>query len=343
MRVLLADGARRHGERARDRERDRRAAGARRDSRRRSARADARGPAAAVPGHDAPVRPQARRRGPAGARCRCRCSASIACTSNGEDLIDRPLAERLERLAGVVPRGAERAAARHERRAAAQAFLDAALGARPRGHHGEGRREPLRSGQPRRGVAEDQGRAHARSRRARGRVGQRPAARLAQQSASRRARSRRRLRHARQDVQGPDGRAARVADGEAARRSRSIPTARGYVVEVRPELVVEIAFNELQASRRYPGGLALRFARVVRYRPDKRPEDADTIDTVRAIAAAQGASVESDCGVSNSYLAILISSQKGQYREGIARLRRHGPCTAERVHARTAQSPGGRP
>jgi DNA ligase-1 len=65
------------------------------------------------------------------------------------------------------------------------------------------------------------------------------------------------------------------------------PSARGYVVEVRPELVVEIAFNELQASRRYPGGLALRFARVVRYRPDKRPEDADTIDTVRAIAAAQ--------------------------------------------------------
>ena len=54
-----------------------------------------------------------------------------------------------------------------------------------------------------------------------------------------------------------------------------------------PELVVEIAFNELQASRRYPGGLALRFARVVRYRPDKRPEDADTIATVRAIAAAQ--------------------------------------------------------
>ncbi|HEY3516931.1 MAG TPA: ATP-dependent DNA ligase, partial [Gammaproteobacteria bacterium] len=71
------------------------------------------------------------------------------------------------------------------------------------------------------------------------------------------------------------------------------PTARGYVVDVRPELVVEIAFNELQASRRYPGGLALRFARVVRYRPDKRPEDADTIETVRAIAAAQrGTSVK---------------------------------------------------
>jgi DNA ligase-1 len=61
----------------------------------------------------------------------------------------------------------------------------------------------------------------------------------------------------------------------------------GYVVEVRPELVVEIAFNELQASRRYPGGLALRFARVIRYRDDKSAADADTIDTVRAIAAGQ--------------------------------------------------------
>ena len=48
-------------------------------------------------------------------------------------------------------------------------------------------------------------------------------------------------------------------------------------------LVVEIAFNEIQESARYPGGLALRFARVKRYRPDKRPEEADTIDTVRAI------------------------------------------------------------
>ena len=65
------------------------------------------------------------------------------------------------------------------------------------------------------------------------------------------------------------------------------PQAGGYVVEVEPKLVVEIAFNDLQVSRRYPGGLALRFARVVRYRPDKGPEDADTIDTVRAIAAAQ--------------------------------------------------------
>jgi DNA ligase 1 len=58
-------------------------------------------------------------------------------------------------------------------------------------------------------------------------------------------------------------------------------------VFVRPELVVEIAFNDLQASPQYPGGLALRFARVKGYRHDKRAEEADTIDTVHALYAAQ--------------------------------------------------------
>jgi DNA ligase-1 len=52
-------------------------------------------------------------------------------------------------------------------------------------------------------------------------------------------------------------------------------------VELRPELVVEIAVDGAQRSTRYPGGVALRFARVLRYRPDKRPDQADTIDTVR--------------------------------------------------------------
>jgi DNA ligase-1 len=59
-----------------------------------------------------------------------------------------------------------------------------------------------------------------------------------------------------------------------------------WVVHVRPELVVEVAFDGLQTSPRYPGGLALRFARVLRYREDKRAADADTIDTVRSIHAA---------------------------------------------------------
>jgi DNA ligase-1 len=56
-----------------------------------------------------------------------------------------------------------------------------------------------------------------------------------------------------------------------------------WTVYVRPELVVEIAFNDVQESSQYPGGMALRFARVKGYRPDKRPDEADTIDTVRAI------------------------------------------------------------
>jgi DNA ligase-1 len=56
-----------------------------------------------------------------------------------------------------------------------------------------------------------------------------------------------------------------------------------WVVQVRPELVVEVAFDGVQASPRYPGGLALRFARVLRYREDKPAEEADTIETVRAI------------------------------------------------------------
>ena len=56
----------------------------------------------------------------------------------------------------------------------------------------------------------------------------------------------------------------------------------GYVVHVRPEQVVEIAFDGVQGSTRYPGGMALRFARVLCYRDDKSPAEADTIDTVRA-------------------------------------------------------------
>jgi DNA ligase-1 len=60
-----------------------------------------------------------------------------------------------------------------------------------------------------------------------------------------------------------------------------------WTVHVRPELVVEITFNDLQASPRYPGGLALRFARVKGYRPDKHASSADTMETVRAIYAAQ--------------------------------------------------------
>ena len=62
-----------------------------------------------------------------------------------------------------------------------------------------------------------------------------------------------------------------------------------HVVMVRPELVVEIAVNDIQASPQYPAGLALRFARVKRYRDDKPASEADTIDTVRALYEQQTA------------------------------------------------------
>jgi DNA ligase-1 len=64
----------------------------------------------------------------------------------------------------------------------------------------------------------------------------------------------------------------------------------GIAVFVRPELVVEIALDGVQASTRYPGGVALRFARVKGYRTDKSPEDADTIDTLRSMLHEPGES-----------------------------------------------------
>src|SRR4029079_18263698 len=64
----------------------------------------------------------------------------------------------------------------------------------------------------------------------------------------------------------------------------------GITVYVRPELVDEIALDGVQASTRYAGGVALRFARVRAYRPDKSPEEADTIDAVRAMLPVRGPS-----------------------------------------------------
>ncbi len=67
-------------------------------------------------------------------------------------------------------------------------------------------------------------------------------------------------------------------------RFLSLETSRtSYVVHVRPEQVVEVAFDGIQRSSRYPGGMALRFARVLRYRDDKSADEADTVDTVRSL------------------------------------------------------------
>jgi DNA ligase-1 len=57
----------------------------------------------------------------------------------------------------------------------------------------------------------------------------------------------------------------------------------GHVVHVRPERVVEVAIDGVQRSPRYPGGVALRFARIRRYRPDRAPADADRIETLQAL------------------------------------------------------------
>ena len=62
---------------------------------------------------------------------------------------------------------------------------------------------------------------------------------------------------------------------------------RGIAVLVRPELVVEIALDGVQSSTRYAGGVALRFARVKGYRPDKSPRETDTIDALRALLPAR--------------------------------------------------------
>ncbi|MBW3560882.1 MAG: ATP-dependent DNA ligase [Actinobacteria bacterium] len=62
---------------------------------------------------------------------------------------------------------------------------------------------------------------------------------------------------------------------------------RGRVVHLQPELVVEVAFDGVQTSPRYPAGMALRFARVKGYRPDKDVTEADTLDSVRAIHAGE--------------------------------------------------------
>jgi len=78
-----------------------------------------------------------------------------------------------------------------------------------------------------------------------------------------------------------------MTDELLAWQTRTFPehaaTTEQWGVRLRPELVVEISVDGVQRSPRYPGGVALRFARVLRYRPDKTAAEADTIDVVRAL------------------------------------------------------------
>ena len=206
--------------------------------------------------------------------------------AEGRDLIDKPLAERLERLGEIVPPSLSVPRLVTSDRGAAQAFLDGALAL---GHEGV--------------MAKAPGSLYE--------AGSRGAAWLkikvahtldlvvlaAEWGSGRRQGWLSNLHLGARDPQGGFVMLGKTFKGltdellewqtEKLKALAVDPATRAWVVDVRPELVVEVAFNELQASRRYPGGLALRFARVVRYRPDKRPENADTIETVRAIAAAQ--------------------------------------------------------
>jgi DNA ligase 1 len=74
---------------------------------------------------------------------------------------------------------------------------------------------------------------------------------------------------------------------QTARLQELVVSEDNYTVYVRPELVVEVALDGVQVSRRYPGGVALRFARVRGYRPDKSAADADTIEAVQAMVARE--------------------------------------------------------
>ena len=76
-----------------------------------------------------------------------------------------------------------------------------------------------------------------------------------------------------------------MLDWQTARLKELADDSSEWVVHVRPELVVEVAFDGVQTSSRYPAGVALRFARVLRHRPDKRADEADTVQTVLAIHA----------------------------------------------------------
>ena len=146
--------------------------------------------------------------------------------------------------------------------------LDDALAAGPRGRRRQGAGRALRRRPARQGVAEGQAGAHPRPGRPRRRVGVRPPHREAVEHPPRRPRPRRRRAgDGGQDVQGHDRRAARVADrGRSPSSPASSPTGAcccGRSSSSRSPL------DGAQRSTRYPGGVALRFARVLRYRPDK--------------------------------------------------------------------------
>jgi ATP-dependent DNA ligase I len=204
--------------------------------------------------------------------------------AGGEDLIDRPGAERFEALAGLVPEAGRVPRAVTADAAAARAVLDDALA---RGHEGV--------------LVKSLEAPYAAGRRGAGWLKVKPRHTLdLVVLAAEWGHGRRRgwLSNLHLGAREPDG-SGHVMLGKTFKgltdemlawqteRLLALEVARdSWAVHVRPELVVEVAFDGVQASTRYPGGVALRFARVLRHRPDKPAAEADTLDAVLAIHAA---------------------------------------------------------
>ncbi|MGZ8633227.1 MAG: ATP-dependent DNA ligase [Solirubrobacteraceae bacterium] len=203
---------------------------------------------------------------------------------DGEDLIDRPGAERAAALDALVPAGSRVPRALIADPGAAHAFLDAALAA---GHEGV--------------LVKSLEAPYAAGRRGAGWLKVKPRHTLdlvvlaAEWGHGRR---RGRLSNLHLGARDPSG-AGFVMLGKTFKgltdamltwqteRLLALEVARDdWTVHVRPELVVEIAFDGVQTSTRYPGGVTLRFARVLRHRPDKSAAEADALDAVLAVHAA---------------------------------------------------------
>jgi ATP-dependent DNA ligase I len=202
--------------------------------------------------------------------------------ADGEDLIDRPGADRFEALAELVPEGGRVPRTIAEDTAAAQALLDAAL---RQGHEGV--------------LVKSLEAPYAAGRRGAGWLKVKPRHVLdLVVLAAEWGHGRRRgwLSNLHLGARAPDGFVMlgktfkgltdRMLEWQTGRLLELELAREGHVVHVRPELVVEVAFDGVQASTRYPGDVALRFARVLRHRPDKPAAQADTLDAVLAIHAS---------------------------------------------------------
>ena len=203
--------------------------------------------------------------------------------AGGAALVDEPLAARRVVLDELVPAPFRLPSIVTADADEAAVFMDDAVGRGLEGVMVKDLDVAVRGRAAGRRVAQGQAGAHVRPGGSRRGVGPWPAPGLVVQPPPRRS-WRRRVRHGRQDVQGDDRRVAALADrGAAEDRHRHRTRRIAHVVHVRPEKVVEVAIDGVQRSPRYPGGVALRFARVRRYRPDKTAADADRIESLQAL------------------------------------------------------------